>query len=137
MKSHKLLLIAFAAAVICIACKKTDEHSERFNLLTGHVWVSDSLLVDGNDASGPGGLLEKFAGDAEFKEDGTGYFGQYEGTWYFSNNEIDITITSDSLAFPLTSRIIELAQTSFKITTSYPSPVQGVNFAIRITFKSK
>jgi len=127
----------FVAALICFACKKKDEHSERFKLLTGHVWVSDSLLVDGDDAGGADGLLEKFAGDAEFREDGTGYFGQYKGTWYFSNLEKDITITTDSLIVPLTSRIAELTQTSFKITTNYPSPVPGVSLAIRITFKSK
>ena len=132
-----MLYFLAVTAAICFACSKKDDQSERFRLLTGHVWKSDSLLVDGNDGSGPGGILEKFVGDAEFKEDGTGYFGQYVGTWYFSNSEQDITIVSDSLAFPLTSSIVELTNLSFKITTSYPSPAPGVNFDIRITFKPK
>ena len=136
MRSLKAIILTLIVIMICFACKK-DEQSERFKLLTSHVWVSDSLLVDGEDASGPGGTLEKFVGDAEFKVDGTGYFGQYEGTWYFSNSETDITITSNSLAFPLTSRIVELTQSDFKITTSFPSGIPGVNLAIRITFKAK
>jgi len=135
MKSYKVLILASIAAILCFACKKEEEKSERFKLLTGNVWMSDSLLVDGEDASGPGEMLEKFVGKAEFKDDGTGYFGQYVGTWYFSNNEKDITISSPSLAFPLTCRIVELTQTSFKITTNFPSGIDGVFLVIRITFK--
>ena len=137
MKSHKLLLLVMVAVFALFACKKTEEESARFKLLTGNVWTSDSLLVDGEDASYPGGFLEDFAGDAEFKKDGTGYFGQYTGTWFFSNNEQDITISSPSLAFPLTARIVELNDTSFKITTNFPTAVEGVYMVIRITFKKK
>lgn len=137
MKTLRPILIILVAAIFTVACSKKNEQSERFKLLTGHIWKSDSLLVDGADASGPGGVLEKFKGDAEFRADGTGDFGLYNGRWYFYDNERDITIASDSLRFPLTSRIVELTETSFKITTSFPSPVPGVNFAIRITFIPK
>jgi len=125
------------SAALIFACTKKDEKSERFNILTGQLWTTDSLLVDGEDASGPGGLLEKMAGDALFRADGTGYFGQYTGTWYFTNNETQITIRSDSLALPLTSNIAELTMQSFKITTSYPTAVPSVNLVIRISFKPK
>jgi hypothetical protein len=137
MKTLRPKLIILVAATFILACCKKDDQSERFKLLTGHIWESDSLLVDGADASGPGGVLEKFKGDAVFRADGTGDFGLYSGTWYFYDNERNITIASDSLRFPLTSRIVELTETSLKITTSFPSPVPGVNFAIRITFIPK
>jgi len=134
LKLHPVFLLAAAILVITFSCK--EDESERFKLLTGHAWVSDSLLVDGQDASGPGEMLEKFKGDAEFFEDGSGYFGQYDGGWYFTNNETDITITSDSLQLPLTSNIIELTSESFKITTQFPV-VPNVYLDIRITFKAK
>ena len=137
MKKYKIISLILLSVILIYACKKNEERSERFKILTGQVWTTDSLLVDGVDASGPGELLEKMAGDAEFRADGTGYFGQYTGTWYFTNNETQITIRSDSLAFPLTSNIAELTWQSFKITTSYPTAVPGVNLAIRITFKPK
>ncbi|MEA1887673.1 MAG: hypothetical protein U9N72_10745 [Bacteroidota bacterium] len=137
MKKYNFIYLALVSVVLIFACTKEEEKSERFKILTGQIWTSDSLLVDGQDASGPGGLLEKMAGDAEFRPDGTGYFGQYIGTWYFTNNETEITIRSDSLAFPLTSQIVELTWQSFKITTSFPSGTQGVNLAIRITFIPK
>ncbi|HCC70782.1 MAG TPA: hypothetical protein DEQ09_06485 [Bacteroidales bacterium] len=137
MKKYYIIYLVLASAVLIFACTKKDETTERFKTLTGKVWTSDSLLVDGQDAGGPGGLLEKMAGDAEFRPDGTGYFGQYIGTWYFENNETEITINSDSLALPLTSKIIELNEQSFKITTTFPSATPGVNLAIRITFRPK
>ncbi|MFO7852175.1 MAG: hypothetical protein ACQERS_09325 [Bacteroidota bacterium] len=136
MKKLNIIYLALLSAIIVFACTK-EEKSERFKILTGQVWTSDSLLVDGQEAGGPGGLLEKMAGDAEFRPDGTGYFGQYTGTWYFLNNETEITIDSDSLAFPLTSKIVELTWQSFKITTIFPSGTEGVNLAIRITFIPK
>lgn len=137
MKKYLIILAVIVITLLFFACKKDQGPSERFKLLTGHAWVSDSLLVDGVDASGPGGLLEKFAGDAVFNVDGTGYFGQYEGKWYFSNGEKDITINSDDLAFPLTCRIVELTSTSFKITTNFPTGIEGIYMVIRITFKPK
>jgi len=139
MKSQKFLLLILSVLSICFACKKeNDDKSERFKLLTGHLWLTDSLLVAGQDASGPGQLLEKFAGEADFREDGTGDFGDYSGTWFFSNNENDITISSDSLLLPLTARIRELTAISFKITTSFPNQADPNNpLDIRITFKPK
>lgn len=137
MKRFKLIYPLMVALILTLACTKKEEKSERFKTLTGQVWTSDSLLVDGEDAGGPGGLLEKMAGDAEFRPDGTGYFGQYIGTWYFQNKETEIVIRSDSLAFPLSTKIVELNNQSFKITTTFPSGVPGVNLAIRITFIPK
>ena len=137
MKKLNIIFLVLLSVILIFACKKEDEKSERFKILTGQVWTTDSLLVNGENAGGPGGLLEKMAGDAVFRSDGTGYFGQYVGTWYFTNNETEITIRSDSLAFPLTSQIVELSQQSFKITTIFPSAEQGADLAIRITFKPK
>lgn len=125
---------------ICIlfACKKEDSHTERFDLLTAPLWTSDSLLANGEDASGPGELLQKFVGDAKFDEDGSGYFGQYTGKWQLTNNDEYITIYSDSLIIPVTCYIEELSTTDFKIVTSFPvkdEPQQPVD--IRITFIPK
>ena len=61
------------------ACKKNDPNSPNFINLTNHIWQSDSLLANGEEAGGPGQMLEKFNGDAIFNKDGTGVFGQYEG----------------------------------------------------------
>lgn len=137
MKKLTFTLLIITGIYILITCKKEDTHSERFNLLTGPVWTSDSLLANGEDASGPGELLEKFAGDAKFNEDGSGYFGQYKGSWKFSNNEEYITISSDSLIIPVTCVIEELNETDFKIKTSFPVLGEPQPIDIRFTFKSK
>ena len=135
MKNITLLL--FFCACIIFACRR-DEKSERFLLLTGHPWVSDSLLMNGVDASGPGQQLEKFKGNIEFREDGTGYFGQYTGTWRFSYNETQLVIESDSLDVPLAALIDELTESSLKINTSFPNLIDPQNpFDIRMTFKPK
>ena len=137
MKNLKIIFAVIVLSVILLSvssCKQKT--SEQFKLLTSHAWVSDSLLIDGVDASGPGSMLEKFVGDAMFYEDGSGYFGQYTGDWYFSNNETDITITSDSLALPLTADILELTGSSFKIATKFTAAMNIV-LNIRITFKAK
>lgn len=132
-----LVLFVIFTACIVFACKK-DEKSERFRLLTGHEWTSDSLLMDGVDASGPGQRLEKFKGDINFKVDGTGYFGQYTGTWRFSYNETQVVIESDSLQVPLSALIEVLTESSLKITTSYPNLLNPSDpFDIRMTFKPK
>jgi hypothetical protein len=133
-----VLLCPVLLALLIFACTKEEEKSERFKILTGQVWTSDSLLVNGEDASGPGEFLEKMAGDAEFRPDGTGDFGQYTGSWYFMENETKITISSPSLGTPLELKIIELTQQSFKISTEWlVDAVQGTYFTIRITFKPK
>ncbi len=135
MKNFLILLILTGCA-ISYSCKK-DEVSERFSLLTGPIWVSDSLLANGVDASGPGGILEKFKGDAKFNKDGTGYFGNYTGTWDFAYNETEITIYSDSLLFALTTQIVELTKVSLKVTTAFPTANPQAPIHIRMTFKAK
>jgi len=136
MKNIALILII--AAGICIASCKKENQSEAFKLLTGPVWVSDSLLADGADASGETGMLKNFKGEMKFFEDGTGYFGKYDGTWRFSYNETQIVIASDSLPLPLTTKIAELTARSLKITTKFPNPVNpAVSANLRLTFKAK
>lgn len=134
MKNLALLLI-ISGIFFASACNK-DKKSERFLLLTGPLWTTDSLLANGDDASRPGGRLEKFKGDARFKEDGTGYFGIYTGTWRFNVDETEITIVTDSLILPIISDIVELTSSSFKITTVVPDKdMQPIN--IRMTFKAR
>ena len=116
MKNISTILL-LAGILLVSSCKK-ETASDRFTLLTTPVWASDSLLSNGIDASGPGGTLELFKGDARFAADGTGYFGTYEGTWRFVFNETQIVITSPSLPIPLTTIIKELTATSLKVTTS-------------------
>lgn len=137
MKYNKPILLTFITLLILFACTKEEEKSERFILLTSHIWESDSLLIDGLDAGGPGQMLEKFAGDAEFYEDGTGYFGQYQGDWSFTNYEEGIIIISDSLLLPLTANIVELTAASFKITTNFPTAIPDQVLDVKITFIEK
>jgi len=135
MKNAVLILIT--GIIILAACNKEKE-SERFTLITAHKWVSDSLLAEGIDASKPGQMLEKFKGEAEFKKDGTGYFGKYNGTWRFAYEETSVVIDSDSLQVPLTVNIAELTSLSLKVTTSFANPLNLNNpFDIRMTFKAK
>jgi hypothetical protein len=137
MKNLVLLLIISGCFFIS-SCNK-DSPSEPFKLLTSPIWVSDSLLANGVDASfPPDGMLRNFKGEAKFNKDLTGNFGIYTGTWSFAYNETQLKITTDSLDFPLTTEIAELTKTSLKITTSYPNllnPAAPTN--IRMTFKSK
>jgi hypothetical protein len=135
MKKYKVLFTLLAFGFMIFSCSKEGPKSERFKLLTGHIWVSDSLLAGGIDASGLGGLLHNFRGDTKFNEDGTGYVGGIEGTWHFFRNETQIVITTDSLSLPVTSNIVELTSNSLKITTSYPIPPAVVD--IRMTFIPK
>lgn len=132
MKNVVLLLI-ITALTLASACSK-EKTSERFRLLTSHTWTSDSLLANGVDASDPGEMLALFKGDANFNEDGTGTFGQYTGTWMFTDNETNVAITSPDLPFALTTHIVELTSVSLKVTFTYPG-VTPTN--IRMTFKPK
>ena len=134
MKNLTLLFI-ITLLLAASSCQK-DSDSERFKLLTGPVWASDSLLADGTDASGPDGMLKNFKGDAKFNEDGSGNFGIYTGKWRFAFDETQIVIETTSLPVPLTTNIAELTEKSLKITTTYPNPL-GVPTAIRMTFKAK
>jgi hypothetical protein len=137
-KPSEMKNIALLLAIICclqiVSCSKSS-NSEKFNLLTGPTWQSDSLLVNGADGSAPGGLLEHFKGDAKFNTDYTGHFGSYTGTWRFAFNETQLVISSDSLPIPLTAIIAELKSSSLKVTTSYNIPPTTLN--IRMTFKAK
>lgn len=119
--------------VCATSCK--EKTSERFDLLTSHAWTSDSLLADGVDASGQGELLEKFKGNIEFNVDGSGTFGQYTGTWMFVDNQTNLVIESPELAAALTTHIVELTNTSLKVTFVYPT-LEGTK-NIRMTFKPK
>jgi hypothetical protein len=132
-----VLLYFITACLVIIACSK-DEKSERFKMLTTPVWAADSLLADGIDASGPGGILEKFKGDAKFEENGTGYFGEYTGQWRFNQDETEITIVTDSLPLPIICDIDELTYQSLKVTTVVPNPASPpASLDIRMTFKAK
>ncbi len=131
-----VLLFIISLSLAIFSCNK-DSESERFKLLTGPTWASDSLLANGVDASGPGGLLENFKGDVRFNEDGTGSFGIYKGTWRFAYDETQIVIETDSLPIPLTTQIAELTAASLKITTSFPNLTTGITTNIRMTFKAK
>ena len=136
MKKIALLLI-ISGIFVASACNK-DKKSERFLLLTGPVWTTETLLADGVDASGPGQLLEKFMGDAKFKEDGTGTFGQYTGQWRFNITETELTIITDEMPLPIICDIDELTTTTLDITTVVPNPVPGLDpINIQMTFKAK
>lgn len=128
-----LLFLLTVLVVFTLSCNK-EKPSERFTLLTSHVWTSVSLLADGVDASGPGQILEKFKGDVTFNEDGTGTFGQYTGTWVFVDNEASIAIDSPDLDITITTFIEELTAASLKVTFTYPG-VTLIN--VRMTFRPK
>ena len=134
-KSAFLLLITVVLTVI--ACKK-EEKSERFRLLTTPIWTAETLLANGIDAGGPGGILEKFKGDAKFKEDGTGYFGKYKGQWRFNQEETEITIVADSLPLPVICDIVILTVQLLQVTADVPNPVNLQEIIdIDMTFKAK
>jgi hypothetical protein len=130
---NPLLFLLMAITIIVLSCNK-EKVSDRFTLLTSHTWTSDSLLANGVDASDPGEMLALFKGDARFNEDGTGTFGQYSGTWMFTDNETNVAITSPDLPFALTTHIVELTRTSFKVTFTFPGTTPT---NIRMTFKPK
>ena len=135
-------LIIMAGVFMWTACDKDDDPSDRFRYLTQTIWVADSLLVNGFDAGSPGGLLEDFRGDVDFREDGTGTFGIYEGTWQFQQNETELLIRSDSLTVlpmnTLYTKIEELEANSLKISATFPNPYDPNNpLRLRLTFLPK
>ena len=135
MKKLSFLLI-ISAGLMVAAC--SEKKSERFIFLTTPIWESDSLYADGVYAGGAGQILSKFVGNAKFNENGTGYFGQYKGTWRFSVDEENLTITSDSLEIPIVANIKLLTATDLKITTIVPNPLNLSDpIDIRMTFKAK
>lgn len=135
MKNFFLLLIISGCFVV-FSCK--EKESDRFRFLTDHAWLTDSLLANGVNATGPGGILTKFMGEAKFNKDGTGYFGTYTGTWRFNIDETQLVIESDSLQIPVITDIVELTSSSLKIKTNFPNPLDLLNpIKIRMTFKPK
>lgn len=133
-----LLFAGIACCLVLVTCSKEEEENEQVTILTTPVWVTDSLLANGLDAGGPGQLLEKFKGEAKFNRDNSGTFGRYNGTWWFTENDTQIKITSDSLLIPLTCKIVELIPSSFKITTAVPDTSDFTKqVKIRMTFKPK
>ncbi|MFN8256014.1 MAG: hypothetical protein U0W24_10025 [Bacteroidales bacterium] len=138
MKNAIRIITGLILGYLFFSCSKESSNSEKVDLLTSHIWIADSLLLDGEDAGGPGGMLENFSGDTKFNEDGTGYVGEIEGTWEFFNNETEIVINSDSLAIPVSMNIVELTAESLKLTTSFPMPtLPPTTAAVRLTFKPK
>jgi hypothetical protein len=136
MKNFGLFLL-ITGFVYLASCEKNKD-SDNFKNITGTTWRSDSLLVNGVDASAAGALLEDFKGDVKFNEDGTGTFGKFTGEWMFALNQTQLIITSDSLPLPLTANIKELTKTSLKITTSFPNLLNpSLPLNIRMTFKPK
>jgi hypothetical protein len=131
------VLLIFATLIISFGCNKDDKDTP-FTLLTDPVWVTDSLLVNGQDAGGAGQLLENFKGDVKFNKDGSGSFGNYTGTWRFAQNETQIVITTTELPLPLTTVISTLTRTDLKVNTAYPNPENLMEtLQIRMTFKAK
>ncbi len=131
-----LLLVIITGSFVVFSCKAKE--SDRFRFLTDPIWVTDSLLVNGVDATGPGGLLTNFLGDTKFNSDGTGYFGDYEGTWRFNTDETKLVIETDSLPIPVIADIKELTSTSLKLTAPLPNLTDPLHpFKIRMTFKPK
>ena len=134
----KIMTFSFLAAFfLIVSCSKGD--SERFKLLTGPTWVPVSLLANGVDATGTGGILAGFVGDAKFNADGTGTFGTYTGTWMFDANEEKVIIGSASLPISITLNIAELTSTSLKLQGSFPDPnnLTGPPINIEMTFRTK
>jgi hypothetical protein len=139
------VLMLFLSALVIVSCDKDeDEVSEKFKLLTGIQWESEALQVNGVDASGEGQLLENFKGDVDFNEDGTGSFGQYTGTWEFTENEemlvIKTVIAIEETEIPVTLNclIIQLTSSLLEISTEFPNfenPQEPLN--IEMTFRAK
>lgn len=142
-KMKNLWLILLIGLSLSLAnCSKDDEpeqeETDRFELLTGAVWLSDSLTINGQDASGEGQMLNKFKGEVKFNKDGSGNFGTYKGTWRFADNtRKQLVIESDSLPIPLTTQIAELTAKSLKVTTEFPDLFGTGAMKIRMTFKAK
>jgi len=143
---HWGLLTLILTVLIISSCDKDDDVSDRFGFLTGVEWQPDSLLVNGNDASGPGELLENFDGLMIFNEDGTGSFGSQNGTWAFKQNEAQLELKTvivfmeQQLPITLLTDIVELTAGSLKLKTTVPNYFEGnlqEQLNIRMTFKAK
>ena len=129
----------FIIVTLALAYSCKEDESDRFKFLTGTVWTPVSLLANGVDASGPGGMLRNFVGEAKFRDDGTGTFGKYSGTWRFAAAEEKLVITTTSLPISVTLTITELTATSLKLQGSFPDPqnLTGPAINIEMTFRAK
>ena len=129
--------LVIVTLVLGYSCK--DEESDRFKFLTGTVWTPVSMLANGVDITGSGGLLEGFVGDAKFNEDGTGTFGTYTGEWMLVASEEKLSITTSSPIFSVILDITELTETSLKLQGSVPDPqnLTGPSISIEMTFRAK
>jgi len=133
-----LLMAVFLSSIFIATSCGEDEKDTPFTLLTGPVWVSDSLLVNGLDASGVGQPLANFRGEARFLQDGTGIFAGFTGTWRFAQNDTRLIIESPDFPIPITTQVVELSRADLKISTEVPNPLlPGTNMRIRMTFKSR
>jgi hypothetical protein len=133
-----LFLLLLAGVFVFSSCNKDDDKSARFKFLTAVTWETDELLVDGEDASGEGQFLENFKGDVKFNSDGTGTFGQYEGTWGLQNKDTELVIYSQEIGFPLTTIIEELTAARLRIVTSFPNFLNPQeNLEIKMSFNAK
>jgi hypothetical protein len=130
-------LLTITSVILLSSCK--DKESDRFKFLTEPVWVAVSLMANGVDATGPGGLLEGFVGDAKFNADGTGTFGTYTGTWQFNVTEDKLILATPSLPITITLDILELTSTSLKVKGSVPDTqnLTGPPIEIQMTFRPK
>ena len=130
-------LLTITCVILLSSCK--DKDSDRFKFLTEPVWVAVSLMANGVDATGPGGLLEGFVGDAKFNADGTGTFGTYTGTWQFNVTEDKLILTTPALPITITLDILELTSTSLKVKGSIPDlqNLTGPPIEIQMTFAPK
>jgi hypothetical protein len=135
----KLIPVFLVLAVLVISSCQKDDDQSKLSLLTTPTWASDSLLVNGVDASGAGQLLADFKGEMKFNRDGTGTFGTYTGTWRFSQNQTQLVIQSPDLAFPLSTMIHLLTEQDLKLSTSFPDLSNPSNppMQIRLTFKAR
>jgi hypothetical protein len=136
MKNLTILMI-ITITFILYGCKKdNDKDTERFRLITGVTWTSQSLLVNNVDESA--GMLAGFKGDVKFNEDGTGTFTTYSGTWAFNSDETQLIINTSAVGFTVVADIAELTATTLRISTIFPNPLDLTKpLSIQMTFKAK
>lgn len=107
-------------------------------MLTTPVWTTVTLLANGVDASGPGGLLASFVGDAKFNENGTGYFGINTGQWWLNSDETELSIYPDSPRILFTCIINQLTSSTLEVTTTVQNISDPQNpITVQMTFRAK
>lgn len=135
---RNIVCLSFITAVLLLTACSKDKKSERFRLLTTPVWVSESILVDGEEAAGDWDFLNEFTGEAKFNEDGTGSFGSFTGQWRFNEAETEITITTETMPLPIVTIIIELTSERLEISTVTLNPKNPSESAeVTMIFKTR